>query len=265
MPKIDQPSETTPLTGVSTATTHNHSAEPNSAHLTLNGLSLCFDLDGTLIDTAPDLIRVLNQVIAKEGLPATDYQAARRSVGYGAQRLILEACARAGHSVSDSRLKILRQNFLNLYADDIAQCSRPFPGVPQTLRALKQAGAHLSVCTNKPGYLARPLLDKLELRPLFDRIIGSGDGFARKPSAAAIFAAVGHRHPSRIVMIGDSLPDIAAAKAAGVPAIIMTYGYADMPVTCLRADHILHRFGDLPGTLAALAVPAPKIRQALSR
>ncbi len=215
-------------------------------------ISLCFDLDGTLVDTAPDLVRVLNLVIAEEGLPETSFTAARGQVGFGAKRLILEACARAGHVLADGRLDELWHLFLKLYEEDIAQLSRPFDGVSDTLRLLKSGGMRLSVCTNKPGYLARPLINALGLTGFFERVIGSGDGVASKPSAAHIFAAAGHKNIRKIVMIGDSAPDVLAARAAGVPAILMRYGYAGTPTDRLRADITLRRFRELPGALFSL-------------
>ena len=222
----------------------------------LSGLSLCFDLDGTIVDTAPDLVRVLNLVIAKEGLKPTDYQAARGQVGFGAKRLIIEACSRADHPISAARVDELWHVFLKLYEDDIAQLSMPFSGVPETLRQLKSAGAKLSVCTNKPGFLARKLLESLSMTGYFEKIVGSGDGFPTKPSAEHIFAATGHRDKRKIVMIGDSAPDVLAASAAGVPSILMRYGYAGTPADRLRADIVLRRFRELPGALFSLGMRA---------
>ena len=126
-------------------------------------LSVCFDLDGTLIDTAPDLVRVLDLVIAEEGLGKTEFSEARKAVGYGSRALIKGAFARANHEVSQEREDELQKLFLKLYADDICDLSRPFPGVVDTLKVLKNNGAELSICTNKPGYLARPLIDALGL------------------------------------------------------------------------------------------------------
>ena len=141
----------------------------------LGHFSLCFDLDGTLIDTAPDLIRVLNAVIAEENLPETEFDEARKAVGYGSRALINGALNRAGKKLPKTRIDDLQQLFLKLYAEDICRLSKPFPGVVDTLKALKLSGAELSVCTNKPGYLARPLIEKLGLSALFIRTVGSDD------------------------------------------------------------------------------------------
>ncbi len=218
--------------------------------------SLCFDLDGTIIDTAPDLVRVTNLIIAEEGLGETDYMKARWQVGFGAKALIREACARENHPITESRIDELWHIFIKLYDEDIAKLSRPFPGVIDTLRNLRNRGYELSVCTNKPGHLARKLIKALEMEKLFVRVVGSGDGVPHKPSPLHIFASAGHRNTDNIVMVGDSLPDVAAARAAGVPSILMRYGYAGTPADRLRADITLRQFRELPGALFSLKRPS---------
>lgn len=215
----------------------------------LNDVSICFDLDGTIVDTAPDLVRVTNEVIALEGLPKTDYLKARLDVGYGSYALIKNAFHRAGHTATDARIDELREQFLISYAENIDELSQPYPGVLQVLKDLKRGGARLSVCTNKPGYLARPLMDKLGMSHYFDRIVGGDDLDRNKPHADHIYAAVGHRRRKPIVMIGDSLPDVLSARAAKVPVIVMAYGYSSVPVMKLGADRILRNFRELPSAL----------------
>jgi len=220
----------------------------------LGHLSLCFDLDGTLIDTAPDLVRVLNAVIAEEGLPETEFDEARKAVGYGSRALINGALGRAGKILPEARIDELQQLFLRLYAEDICQLSTPFPGVVDTLKALKLSGAELSVCTNKPGYLARPLIEKLDLSGLFIRTVGGDDLVRNKPYADHIWKAAGHRGGRRkIVMVGDSRPDILSARNANVPSILMAYGYSTIPVVKLGADRILRNFREIPKTVVELA------------
>ena len=218
----------------------------------ISKLSICLDLDGTIVDTAPDLIRVLNEVIAQEGLGETDYGLARQAIGFGSQRLIEDAFARANYSVSQERVTELRELFLTLYAQESWRLSRPFNGVMETLISLRRQGADLSVCTNKPGYLARPLLQNLGMTKLFSRVVGGDDLPRNKPHADHIFASAGHRISSQIVMIGDGAPDSLAAKAAGVPCVLMAYGYSVVPFELLGADVILRRFRDLPSALQDL-------------
>ncbi len=217
-----------------------------------DNLSICFDLDGTLVDTAPDLVRVLNLVIAEDGLEPTDYTSARNQVGLGALKLIREAFKRANRAITENREQELLDLFLKLYEEDIAQLSQPFAGVISTLQILKRQGAHLSVCTNKPGYLARPLISALNMDNYFDRVVGSRDGYASKPSPELVFAAAGHRRNDDIIMVGDSTPDILAAKAARVPGILVTYGYANMPWARMRAEKVLRQFSELPAALLSI-------------
>ena len=217
-------------------------------------MSICFDLDGTLVDTAPDLVRVLNEIVAAEGIPPVKFDQTRNLVGYGARRLIQHAYAESGQSIDAENADRLLQTFLQTYEDEIVRLSRPFPGVLGTLIELKSKGMDLSVCTNKPGYLARPLISALGMDPYFDRVVGSRDGVRTKPHQNHIFAAAGHRRTREIIMVGDSLPDALAARAAKIPVIIMSYGYANMPAARLRADKTLRRFRDLPGAIEELGM-----------
>lgn len=215
-------------------------------------LSIAFDLDGTLVESHPDLLRVLNAVVAPDGVPPVDSDRLRTLVGYGSRALIERAYKDAGKSLTGPRCDQVQKDFLKLYAQDIAQLTRPYPGVVQTLATLKRAGASLSVCTNKPGYLARPLISQLAMTPFFDRIIGSDDTAHKKPAAGHIFHAAGHRQAQHIVMIGDSAPDTLAAKAAKAISIVMRYGYSPVPVETLGADVILRNFRDIPNALTEL-------------
>lgn len=215
-------------------------------------LSLVFDLDGTLVDTARDLLRVLNEVVAPDGVPKVDSAQLRRLVGYGSKALIERAYANADMPLSEARCLEVQKDFLRLYEDDIARLSQPYPGVIETLLALKRGGADLTVCTNKPGYLARPLLKELDMTTFFDRIIGGDETAQRKPAARHIFHAAGHRGTRPIIMVGDGAPDILAAKAAKVPSILMAYGYNPGPAETLGADIILRNFRDIPNALTEL-------------
>lgn len=218
----------------------------------LNGSSITFDLDGTLVDTAPDLIRVLNIVIAEDGLEPVAVESARNLIGYGSMALIKKAYENTDISLCESRAKILQKQFLDLYAQDLSQLSRPYAGVPQVLADLKRAGAHLSVCTNKPGGMARPLLRQLGLSQFFDKIVGSDDTKSRKPAAQHIFDAVGHRGSRPIIMIGDGAPDVYAARAAKVPVILMSYGYSPVSVHTFGADIVLRSFRELTPALKSI-------------
>ncbi len=228
----------------------NHTAyQPRRTDRPLAGLTICFDLDGTLVHTAPDLVRVTNDVIAQEGLSETNYRLAARAVGFGSRRLLSDAFVRAGHSVSEDRLSELQRMFLLRYADDIAQCSKPYPGVRDTLDTLAHLGAELTVCTNKPGWLARPLLEALRMTHHFSRIVGGDEAPRSKPDPRHVFMAAGHRNTSRIVMVGDASPDMGAAHNAGVLSVLVTYGYSYTPQIRQRADVRLRDFRSLTPAL----------------
>ena len=214
--------------------------------------SITFDLDGTLVDTAPDLVRVLNEVISVDGLAPISVAKIRNMIGYGSMALIRNAYQYAERDLDNEHAKSLQTRFLNLYADDICRLSKPYPGVVEVLAHLKRSGARLSVCTNKPGIMARPLLGELDLARFFDRIVGAGDIPYNKPSARHIYAAVGHRGNKPIVMVGDGAPDALAARAAKVPSVIMNYGYSPKSVYSLGADKVLRSFRDLPPALNEL-------------
>ncbi len=213
-------------------------------------LIFCFDLDGTLVDTAPDLVRVTNETIAQEGLPPTHYKTARSEVGYGSRVLIVNACKRAGHALSSARTDELQKFFLKRYAETIADHSVPFPSVIDTLTLLKHGGAELTVCTNKPGYLARPLLRELGMTHFFERVVGGDEAPKSKPDARHIYRAAGpNGAKKRIVMVGDSYPDIRAGHNAGVPTLLMRYGYTQIKSHKLKPTLSLDHFKDIPHCL----------------
>ena len=215
----------------------------------LHNVSICFDLDGTLVDTAPDLVRVTNEVIAQEGARETNYKLARAVVGFGSRRLITDALERAGKTVATEQLDAMQRDFLRRYAETIAHHSEPFPGVIETLAELKNLGARLSVCTNKPDWLAKPLLRELAMTHWFDRIVGCDEARKAKPSPLHVYDAAGHQRSDRIVMVGDSWPDMEAARRAGAFAVLVTYGYTHTPHIRLRAGARLRSFRTLTPTL----------------
>lgn len=213
--------------------------------------SIAFDLDGTLVDTAPDLVRALNAVIEPEGLSAVGIDAVRMLVGRGAQALIERAHEQQGRVLAPEQTPDLVARFIEVYQADIAADSCLFPGVEATLARLQHAGATLSVCTNKLSMLSDQLIAEFGLSDYFARIIGPDRTTAKKPCADHIHAALGTGY-SRAAMVGDSAPDIDAARAAGIPSIVMGYGYSEAPAGSLGADRLLHNFSDIPGALAEL-------------
>jgi phosphoglycolate phosphatase len=217
--------------------------------------ALIFDLDGTLADTAPDLLGATNAVLAARGRALLDLGHLRHMVGFGAIALIMQAMEASGAPVSEDEMPALVEIFLSHYRAHIADGSRLFPQVAETLATLKADGARLGVLTNKPQELTDLLLPHLALDGVFAAIYGAGRKAYTKPDPRifhdvvdAVFA--GGTGPA--VMIGDSITDLSTARAAGVPCILMSYGYTHVPVKDLGADLVLDDFAQLPQALRDL-------------
>ena len=210
----------------------------------LHGAVVVFDLDGTLIDTAPDLIGTLNWLLAEDGVTAFGLDEARPFIGRGARWLIERGYQAAGVPLEAGQIEPLFERFIARYNDHIADESRPFPGMVPALESLKAGGAKLAICTNKLTRLSVNLLDALELGYLFDAVIGADAAPAAKPDPrhleGTIAAAGGSK--ARAVMVGDAAPDAGAARAAGVPLILVTFGYTETPVADLRPDIAIDHF-----------------------
>ncbi|MEE2567286.1 HAD-IA family hydrolase [Hyphobacterium marinum] len=215
------------------------------------GAGIAFDLDGTLVDTAPDLVRALNAVIAEDGLAPIPVGDVRMMVGRGARVLIERAYAVQGVPLKSDAIDPHVARFIDVYREGIADLSRPFDGCIDLLDELQARGSRLSVCTNKPSELADLLIAELGLSQYFERIIGPERTPAKKPDAAHFLSAVADAGP-KLAMVGDSEPDVTCARAAGVPVILMAHGYSEIPAGALGADRLLDQFSDLPGALEAL-------------
>lgn len=215
------------------------------------GAGIAFDLDGTLVDTAPDLVRALNTVVAADGLEDVALEDVRAMVGRGARVLIERAYSAQGRQITSADVDARVSIFIEVYKAGIADLSRPFDSCLDVLDMLDARGARLSVCTNKPSILADALLEALGMTKRFERIIGPDRTEAKKPDAAHFWSAVGDAGPN-LALIGDSITDVSCAKAAGIPCIILTHGYSEIPHHALGADAVIDRFDSLPDTLAEL-------------
>lgn len=206
-----------------------------------------FDLDGTLIDTAPDLVTSLNYTIAAADLAPVTYADLTHLVGQGARVMIRRAFDLRGQTIDDDAVEPLLQRFLSHYKSEMPGASKPYPGLIEALDRLADAGMRLAVCTNKQEDLAVPLIERLGLSDRFACLTG-GDTFpVRKPDGRHILATIERcgGDPSRAVMVGDSINDILAARNAGVPSIAVTFGYSDVPVATLEPDHVIGHFDEL--------------------
>jgi phosphoglycolate phosphatase len=214
----------------------------------LAGTTIVFDLDGTLVDTAPDLMSTLNLLLAREGIATLPLVKARDMIGQGARALIARGFAAAGAPLDDEKLSALFADFIAHYLAHIADESRPFPGVIAAIDVLTAEGARLAVCTNKRTDLSVALLDALDLTHRFAAVVGADAAPAAKPSAAHLVATVERAggRMERAVMVGDSASDAGAARAAGVPLVLVSFGYTDTPAGELGADVLIDHFDDLP-------------------
>jgi phosphoglycolate phosphatase len=210
--------------------------------------SFVFDLDGTLIDTAPDLLGAVNTVLIHEGRRTVDIVDLRHLVGHGARSMIAQAMKLTGDPLPDARLPALFDVFLAHYSTHIADESRIFPDVTETLAQLAREGAKLGVLTNKPQALADQLLAELGLAKWFTAIHGAGRYPYTKPDGRVfhhVIDELGGTYGDSI-MIGDSITDVATARAAGAPVIVLSYGYTPEPAHLLGGDAVTDRFADVP-------------------
>jgi phosphoglycolate phosphatase len=220
--------------------------------------TVVFDLDGTLVDTAPDLISALNHVLDREGLPPVPLHAARNMIGAGARRLIERGLEVDGRAVALEDLNRLTNDFIDHYAAHIADASRPFEGLEAALDELAARDCRLAVCTNKLEWLSKLLLDRLGLSARFAAICGADTFGIAKPDPAILRQTVARAggEMSRTVMVGDAGPDIGVARRAGVPVIGVEFGYTEVPIAELKPDLLIGHMNQLPAAVERL-MPAP--------
>ncbi len=217
--------------------------------------ALIFDLDGTLVDTAPDLLGAMNAVLTQQGRQMVDPETLRHMVGFGAASLIRQAMTATGDPVAEESLPKLVDDFVAHYGAHIADASVPFPGVIETLTMLKAQGVPMGVLTNKPHGLALPLLDKLDMSKFFGAIHGAGRFSYVKPDPRVFHHVVEEltgEPNAPALMVGDSTTDAKTALAANVPVILVSYGYTPDPVETLGGDAVTGDFRDIPALVRKL-------------
>jgi phosphoglycolate phosphatase len=213
-----------------------------------------FDLDGTLVDTAPDLIAALNYVLAREGIAPVPLKSARNLIGAGARKLIERGLEVEGVAMTTSDIDRLMKDFVAYYADHIADASRPFEGLEAALDDLEALGFRFAVCTNKLEWLSKLLLDKLDLSRRFAAICGADTFGVAKPDPVILqqtLARAGGQLKGA-VMVGDAGPDVGVARRAGIPVIGVEFGYTDVPIAELKPDRLIGHMRELPGAVGSL-------------
>jgi phosphoglycolate phosphatase len=216
--------------------------------------TIVFDLDGTLVDTAPDLVNALNYVLNREGLPAVPVDAARKAIGAGARRLIERGLELEGRSLGPDDITRLTRDFIDHYAAHIADASRPFEGLESALDDLSARGYRFAVCTNKLEWLSKRLLDQLGLSSRFSAICGADTFGVSKPDPVILQQTIARAggHLSSAIMVGDAGPDIGVARRAGIPVIGVEFGYTDVPIADLKPDRLIGHMAELPAAVEIL-------------
>lgn len=213
--------------------------------------TIVFDLDGTLVDTAPDLIAALNYVLAREDIAPLPLSSARNMIGAGARKLIERGLEAEGRVMGAADVDRLLRDFIDYYADHIADESRPFEGLEAALDELERQGCRFAVCTNKLEWLSKRLLDQLDLSRRFAAICGADTFGVAKPDPVILQQTVARAggHMAATIMVGDAGPDVGVARRAGTPVIGVEFGYTDVPIAELKPDRLIGHMRDLPAAV----------------
>ncbi len=209
--------------------------------------AILFDLDGTLIDSVPDLAGALNALLEEEGFDPVSEAQVREMVGDGVEKLVARGFAACGQELRDDELKERVPLFMALYEPRATLKTRLYPQVAETLKSLQADGIKLAVLTNKPKGAAGLILDGLQIGSCFDVIIGGDSGLPKKPEPAVVFTALKELGTAaeEALFVGDSPADVGAARAAEVPVVVVSYGYTKVPAEELGADQVIDNLGEI--------------------
>ena len=222
--------------------------------MAFSGLSIVFDLDGTFVDTAADLADAMNAVLIEARRPPVPPAQVRHLVGRGARALIEAGFRANGDAPPPEDLERHVALFLDSYARNLMKHSRPYDGAVEVATYLRGHGARLGLCTNKPHKLTMALLAGLGISPLFDAVLGADAVVARKPDPRHLLDTIARMEgdASRAVMVGDSEVDVAAARGAKIPIVLVDHGYTSVPARELGGDRVIGEFTELPAAIATL-------------
>lgn len=229
--------------------------------LDLSGVTIVFDLDGTLVDTAPDLAAAANHVFGSLGLAPISPAGLHPFISHGSRAMIEQGLRMHGVNMTGEEIARLHERFFPYYADNIAVLSRPFEGIPELLDRLRESGARLAVCTNKLEGLSRSLLHQLALHERFAAIAGRDTFDVFKPAPGHLTGTIelaGGRL-DRAVMVGDSEVDIGTAAAAGIPSIGVSFGYTLVPMRELGPTAVIDHYREFLPALQRVLLPPREI------
>lgn len=213
--------------------------------------TIAFDLDGTIADTAPDLMAALNHALEAADRPALPLLTVRSMIGHGTRALLRQGLAATG-TATDAEIDASYPVLMTYYEQHICDETRAYPHVESALDALAAAGVSLAICTNKPARMSRLLIDALGWRDRFAAIVGGDTLSVTKPNAAPLHHAIDLAGGGPAAFVGDSITDIDTARAAGVPCVAVSFGFADRPASALGADRTIDDFDELMAALGAL-------------
>lgn len=221
----------------------------------MQDLTVIFDLDGTLVDTAPDLIAAANHALSDIGLDPVPGHILAPAIALGARYMIMDGLKHTGRNLPDDEVDRLLSLFLEHYLAHISNASRPYPGAVTCLETLRAQGARLGVCTNKRSHLSKALVSELGLDRLLDTVVGRDSVAKSKPHPDHLLETIRQAGGSaqRAIMVGDTAVDVATARAAGVPVIGVTFGYSDTAMADLKPDIVISHYDQLLPAIASLA------------
>ncbi|MGE0023858.1 MAG: HAD hydrolase-like protein [Hyphomicrobium sp.] len=224
----------------------------------MQNATLVFDLDGTLVDSLPDLAAATNHALSDLALPLVPKETLRKTVGFGARRMIVEGLALHGHTLPEPEVDRLLARFLAYYEPNIALETRPYEGAIDAIEGFRREGARIAICTNKRLALTQHLLAELGIAALFDGVAGRDSFPVYKPHPDHVRGAVRLAGGSvkRAVMIGDTGIDIAAAGAAAIPVVGCAFGYSEAPIETLKPDAVITHYRELDAAVRRLLAGA---------
>ena len=213
--------------------------------------AIVWDLDGTIVDSAPDLAGALNTLLQKHGKLPICETSVRRMIGNGVAKLIERGFAASGSHAGELELQSLQPEFMSIYCGRATQLSQLYPGAQSAIQAFHESGVSQAVCTNKPELVSRAIMDDMNLTPYFEFVIGGDTLTHRKPHPLPLQSCLNMlgTNVDSTLMIGDSAVDIETARAVGMTVGLVTHGYARQPVETLGADFLISNLATLPDEL----------------